>query len=455
MTLQVRIGVNTGEVLATTEPRPGEAMATGDTVNAAARLQGAAEPGTIVIGERTARGARGSFRLEPLGPLELKGKAQPVSAFLVVEELELAPGRGVPGLHAPARRSRLRARAAPQHLRSRGRRGPAEPGHGLRRRGGGQEPSHAGVPRRGLEGTDPAPRTVRGRCLPYGDGITYWPLAEILKSTASVLDTDPPDLALEKIAKVSDDVLTDEVTSDRARTTAALAYTVGVEDPAFGFGDMDPREVRARAPRGVALVLLRARRRGTDDRHRRGHPLGGRRAPRSPRRARGGRDGKRRVPLSRAPGAHRPAGPAGEAGDATSPRSRSIRSIIDEAEHLIRALLAIDDLPDRVRSRILERGEGNPFFLEEILRHLIDGGHVFFEAGRWRAASRGRRGGDPRHRAGRARGADRSPRADRQAPPAGRRRRRPRLLARPRSVCSAAPRPTTWMPRCACSRTAT
>ncbi len=64
----------------------------------------------------------------------------------------------------------------------------------------------------------------------------------------------------------------------------------------------------------------------------------------------------------------------------------------DEAEHLIRALLAIDDLPDGVRSRILERGEGNPFFLEEILRHLIDGGHVFFEDGRWRAASC-RRGG--------------------------------------------------------------
>jgi hypothetical protein len=89
---------------------------------------------------------------------------------------------------------------------------------------------------------------VRGRCLPYGEGITYWPLAEILKSTASVLDTDPPDLVLEKIAKASDDVLTDEVTSDRARTTAALAYTVGVEDPAVGFGDMDP-ETSGRATR--------------------------------------------------------------------------------------------------------------------------------------------------------------------------------------------------------------
>ena len=248
--LQIRIGVNTGEVLATTDPRPGEAMVTGDTVNAAARLQSAAEPGTVVIGERTARGARGSFHLEPLGPLELKGKAQPVNAFVVVEELEQASGRGVPGLHAPivGRDSEL------ELLRSIYRRAVAEGRPNLVTIYG-----DAGVGKSRLtqeflvwlEEIDPAPRTMRGRCLPYGDGITYWPLAEILKSTASVLDTDPPHLALEKIAKVSDDVLTDDVTSDRARTTAALAYTVGVEDPAFRFGDMDPRDVvSSSTPRG-------------------------------------------------------------------------------------------------------------------------------------------------------------------------------------------------------------
>ena len=227
---------------------------------------------------------------------------------------------------------------------------------------------------------------MRGRCLPYGDGITYWPLAEILKSSASVLDTDPPHLALEKIAKVSEDVLTDDVTSDRARTTAALAYTVGVEDPAFRFGDMDPRDVRveihaawrsffsalgAAAPTiaiiedihwadaalldlldelaegvtGSVVFLCPARPELTSRR-----PGWG-----------GGRRNFSSISLD----------PLG----------------LDEAEHLIRALLSIDDLPDGVRSRILERGEGNPFFLEEILRHLIDGGHVFFEAGRWRAAA--------------------------------------------------------------------
>ncbi len=383
--LQIRIGVNTGEVLATTDPRPGEAMVTGDTVNAAARLQSAAEPGTVVIGERTARGARGSFQLESLGPLELKGKAQPVNAFVVVEELDQASGRGVPGLHAPlvGRDSEL------ELLRSIYRRTVAEGRPNLVTIYG-----DAGVGKSRmtqeflmwLEGFDPAPRTMRGRCLPYGDGITYWPLAEILKSTASVLDTDPPHLALEKIRKVSDDVLTDDVTSDRARTTAALAYTVGVEDPAFRFGDMDPRDVRVEihaawrsffsalgaASPTIAIIedihwadaalldLLDELADGVTGRVVFLCPA----RPELTQRRPGWGGGRRNF-----------------SSIALDPLGR------DEAEHLIRALLAIDDLPDGVRSRILERGEGNPFFLEEILRHLIDGGHVFFEDGRWRAGN--------------------------------------------------------------------
>jgi len=70
--LEIRIGVNTGEVLATPNPKPGEAMATGDAVNVAARLQTSARPGAIVASERTARAVRG-FRFEELGDLELKG----------------------------------------------------------------------------------------------------------------------------------------------------------------------------------------------------------------------------------------------------------------------------------------------------------------------------------------------------------------------------------------------
>ena len=383
--LRIRIGVNTGEVLATTDPRPGEAMVTGDTVNVAARLQSAAEPGTVVIGERTARGARDAFQLEPLGPLELKGKAQPVNAFVVVEELEQASGRGVPGLHAPlvGRDSEL------ELLRSIYGRAVAEARPNLITVYGDAGVGKSRLTREFLEWlalTDPAPRTVQGRCLPYGDGITYWPLAEILKSTASVLDTDPPDLALEKIAKVSDDVLTDDVTADRARTTAALAYTVGVEDPAFAFGDMDPREVRVElhaAWRSFFSALGAARPTIVivEDIHWADPAL----LDLLDELAEGVTGSvvflcPARPELT----ARRPGWGGGRrnfSSLALDPLGR------DEAEHLIRALLAIDDLPDHVRDRILERGEGNPFFLEEILRHLIDGGHVFFEDGRWRAAT--------------------------------------------------------------------
>jgi class 3 adenylate cyclase len=84
VTLQIRIGVNTGEVLASVDPQPGEPMVTGDTVNVAARLQSTAEPGGILASERTARGARG-FRFSEATMLDLKGKGAPVPAMELLE----------------------------------------------------------------------------------------------------------------------------------------------------------------------------------------------------------------------------------------------------------------------------------------------------------------------------------------------------------------------------------
>src|SRR5439155_15347288 len=94
-----------------------------------------------------------------------------------------------------------------------------------------------------IEGVGPV--VLRGRCLPYGSGVTFWPLAEILKAHAGILDTDPPEIALERIRKAGTDLLTEELAPDPARATAALAYTVGVEDPDFPFASMDPKAVRA------------------------------------------------------------------------------------------------------------------------------------------------------------------------------------------------------------------
>ncbi len=103
--LQIRIGVNTGEVLAAVAPVPGEAMVTGDAVNAAARLEAAAAPGQIVVAERTAASVRG-FLFDELGALELRGKARPVRAYALREALENAPQRGIPGSDRPDDRTR-------------------------------------------------------------------------------------------------------------------------------------------------------------------------------------------------------------------------------------------------------------------------------------------------------------------------------------------------------------
>src|SRR4029453_9383295 len=100
VTLQIRTGINTGDVLATTTPRPGEAMVTGDAVNVAARLEQSAEPGEIAVAERTARAARG-FRFRELGERELRGKEHPVPAGLLEDEAPAKAERGIPGLRAP------------------------------------------------------------------------------------------------------------------------------------------------------------------------------------------------------------------------------------------------------------------------------------------------------------------------------------------------------------------
>ena len=78
MDFLLRVGINTGEVLA---GAVGESYTvTGDTVNVASRLQSAARPGSVTVGERTMRATRGAVLYEELSPFDLKGKAEPVSA---------------------------------------------------------------------------------------------------------------------------------------------------------------------------------------------------------------------------------------------------------------------------------------------------------------------------------------------------------------------------------------
>ena len=281
--LQIRIGVNTGEVLATLDPAPGEAMVTGDAVNAAARLEAAAAPGQIVVAERTAASVRG-FLFEDLGSLDLKGKARPVRAYALVDAVSDAPERGVPGLHAPmiGRDDELGLLRAV-----------------FERVLGESRPSiatiygDAGLGKSRLtaeflswaERTEAAPLVLRGRCLPYGDGITYWPLAEILKGHAGILDSDPTDIAVDKVRKLSRDLFTPDVAPDPGRSAAALAYTIGLEDPEVVVPGARSQGRARRGARGLADLLLGAGPGRARHRRDRRHPLGRPGAARPARRA--------------------------------------------------------------------------------------------------------------------------------------------------------------------------
>jgi class 3 adenylate cyclase/tetratricopeptide (TPR) repeat protein len=166
--LEVRIGVNTGEVVAGT----GETLATGDAVNLAARFEQTADAGEVLIGSVTERLVRDAARTEAVEPLALKGKREQVAAFRVLELVEDATGFSRP-IEAPfvGRRDELEEleaalataveTRAPQLATIVG-----APGIGKSRLA------------RELLGHVQA-RVVVGRCLPYGEGITYWPLLEI------------------------------------------------------------------------------------------------------------------------------------------------------------------------------------------------------------------------------------------------------------------------------------
>jgi class 3 adenylate cyclase/tetratricopeptide (TPR) repeat protein len=189
--LEVRIGVNTGEVVA----GAGETLVTGDAINVAARLEQAAMGGEILIGEATEQLVRDAVRTESVEPLRLKGKSEPVTAFRVAEVVAGAPaftrridapfvgrGRELETLEA-AFAAAVERRVAQLATIV----GP--PGIGKSR-----------LARELLQRIDA--RVLVGRCLSYGEGITYWPLAEIVSQLGDlglVLRGEEADLAAYRI----------------------------------------------------------------------------------------------------------------------------------------------------------------------------------------------------------------------------------------------------------------
>jgi class 3 adenylate cyclase/tetratricopeptide (TPR) repeat protein len=174
--IQGRIGVNTGEVVTGTEER----LATGDAVNVAARLEQAAGPGEVLIGTRTLALVGPAVEVEPVEPLTLKGKAEPVAAYrLLAAAGELERHFATPMVGRERELRRLRdAFAQAVHDRS------CQLFTVLGSAGVGK--SRLAAEFLAAAGA----QVLRGRCLSYGEGITYWPIVEILKQTDALPDGD-------------------------------------------------------------------------------------------------------------------------------------------------------------------------------------------------------------------------------------------------------------------------
>lgn len=199
LSLQVRVGINSGEAVVALGARPeeGEGIVTGDVVNTASRLQGAAPVNGILVGEATFRATEQRIEYRAHEPVEAKGKFRPVPVFEAVAARSRVVVERMHGASLVGRRRELDLLegALARVLEERS----------------CQLLTLVGVPGVGKsrlvfelsEAVQRRPELIswrQGRCLPYGDGVTFWALGEIVKSQAGILEGDASSEAEQKLA---------------------------------------------------------------------------------------------------------------------------------------------------------------------------------------------------------------------------------------------------------------
>ncbi|MFL5982694.1 MAG: ATP-binding protein [Gaiellaceae bacterium] len=346
--VDARIGVEAGEVVV---DETDSTFATGEAVNVAARLQQAAAPGEILIGASAHRLTDGQIQTENVGPLELRGFRRPIPAHRVLGAVEGQPKRVAISAPFVGRESELELLENTLERTTRDRRPHVftiygEPGVGKSR-----------LLREFLASVEGV-TVLSGRALPYGEGVTYWPLAEMIKSAAGITDDDPMETAKEKLIECCGDEAIAEllglasgvmeaVEGERGQPEIAWAAREFVdeladvqplvlvfedihwaEEPLLELIDHLAQWVRERS----LMIVCLARPELLDVR-----PGWG-----------GGRIRSTAIELE--------------------PLAR------EESEALADALLAEHDIPTRVTATVLEKTEGNPLFVEETIRMLVEEG---------------------------------------------------------------------------------
>ncbi|MGI9019521.1 MAG: adenylate/guanylate cyclase domain-containing protein [Solirubrobacterales bacterium] len=224
----LRVGVNSGEVLAGQVGRDYTVM--GDPVNVAARLQSAARPGSVTVGEITHRLTRNAIEYEELEPLELKGKSEPVPAWEAVRVTVATPtriSRAATPLIGREDESELVSSLFDRVIRD-------ERPHLVTVIG----PAGVGKSRLLRElatsvGSGESGALMRvGHCPAYGTSLAYWALGEVIRSQFEIVDTDDSELAWGKLSRGVEGLVSEEVTDEPpVRLAALLARPLGIEVP--------------------------------------------------------------------------------------------------------------------------------------------------------------------------------------------------------------------------------
>ncbi len=320
--LQARIGVNTGEVVTGTEER----LATGDAVNVAARLEQAAQPGEVLIGADTLQLVQGAVEVEPVEPLVLKGKAEPVPAWRLLAMRGEAARRDETPMVGRERQRRMLQEAFANVCDDRS----CHLFTILGAAGVGKSRLAAEF----LGGVDAT--LVRGRCLSYGEGITYWPVVEVLMQLGTRPEDEAAAAAIRSVLGETDEPTTpDQIawafrkTLEQAAAERPLACVfddLHWGEPAF----LDLVEHIADWSRDAPILLLCIARPELFDRR------------------------------------------SGWAGGKMNAETVLLEALTpEETDELIERLAPVD--PD-LQARIREAAEGNPLFVEEMLAMVRESG---------------------------------------------------------------------------------
>jgi class 3 adenylate cyclase len=352
VTLEAHTGVNTGEVIAGHRSRR-HGFVSGDTVNVAARLEQAAAPGEILIGEQTLELVRDAVAVEPLPPLELKGKAQRVPAFRLVDA-DVATDSTGPGFSAPlvGRDHEL------QQLH-------AAFGRALDRRGcelitivGPAGIGKSRLAREFAEAVRERATVAVGRCLSYGEGLTFWPLREVVTALVGSADGEnSPDVQAGLLRLLEGG---DEPAVVVERVAGAVGWSESAADPPGTFWAVRELLAAAAAERPLVMVL--------EDIHwaepifldlidHLAETLDG-------------------VPVLLVALAR---------GDLLEVRPRfgggaprlSLQALSgDDSKRLVEHLLADDAVDADLAEHVFARAEGNPLFVAELVRMLVEDGRL-------------------------------------------------------------------------------